>query len=73
MADQLREMYASFEETLDFDARFKIAEDIQRLVQDTQLSVWLWFTPWFYAIQPRVQGYKLENNVVKFGSASVEV
>jgi peptide/nickel transport system substrate-binding protein len=72
VADQLREMYASFEETLDFDARFKIAEDIQRLVQDTQLSVWLWFTPWFYAIQPRVQGYKLENNVVKFGSASVE-
>lgn len=72
VADQMRELHKEFQATLDFDARKEIAVEIQRLNQDNQLSVWLWFTPWFYAIQPRVVGYKIENNVVKFGSAGVE-
>lgn len=71
VADKMRELHKQFQATLDFDARKEIAVEIQRLNQDNQLSVWLWFTPWFYAIQPRVVGYKLENNVVKFGSAGV--
>ncbi len=72
VADKMRDLHMQFQATIDFDARKEIAVEIQRLNQDNQLSIWLWFTPWFYAIQPRVVGYKLENNVVKFGAAGVE-
>jgi peptide/nickel transport system substrate-binding protein len=60
--------------TLSFDERKKMAKEVQQLIQDNQLVVWLWHSQSLTAVQPYVKDYRLveSGRIYRVEKATVE-
>ena len=68
VADKMRELYKTFNGSLDAATRKDAAVQIQQIVYDNQLSFWLFHKIWVYVLQADVKDYRIESSIVKFDS-----
>jgi peptide/nickel transport system substrate-binding protein len=68
VADKMRELYKTFNGSLDPVERKAAAVQIQQIVYDNQLSFWLFHKIWVYVLQADVKDYRIESSIVKFDS-----